>query len=85
MPWYKDRDFPEVKASNSDVVAVIGSPKELQRVIDDYNKLEAERDELYDLVRDVARATTMDESWEQSERCADYLDRITGHWNGVNK
>jgi len=35
--WYKDRDFPEVKASNSDIVAVIERPKELERVIDEHN------------------------------------------------
>jgi hypothetical protein len=42
MSWYKDRDFPEVKASNADIVAVIRNPKQLQRVIDEYNNLEAQ-------------------------------------------
>lgn len=37
--WYKDRDFPEVKASNADIIAVIERPNELQRVIDDHNSL----------------------------------------------
>lgn len=46
MPWYKDRDFPEVKTSNSDIVAVILNPKELERVIYEYNKLEDQRDAL---------------------------------------
>lgn len=40
MTWYKDRDFTEVKASNADIIAVIENPKQLQRVIDEYNKLE---------------------------------------------
>lgn len=37
--WYKDRDFPEVKASNSDIVAVIENPAQLERVIREYNQL----------------------------------------------
>jgi hypothetical protein len=37
--WYKDRDFPEVKASNDDIVAVIEDPKQLERVIKDQNAL----------------------------------------------
>ena len=37
--WYKDRDFPEVKASNADIVAVIERPKELARVIKEHNEL----------------------------------------------
>lgn len=40
--WYKDRDFPEVKTSNSDIVAVIENPKQLGRVINDYNALRSE-------------------------------------------
>lgn len=40
MSWYKDRDFPEVKASNSDIVAVIENPDQLRRVIDEYNRME---------------------------------------------
>lgn len=42
MSWYKDRDFPEIKASNADVVAVIKDPKQLERVIRDYNELHAQ-------------------------------------------
>lgn len=37
--WYKDRDFPEVKESNADIIAVIENPKQLQRVIDTHNQL----------------------------------------------
>lgn len=40
MTYYKDRDFPEVKTSNSDIVAVIPNPDHLERVIRDYNELE---------------------------------------------
>lgn len=46
--WYKDRDFPEVKASNSDIVAVIPSVKQLMRVISEYNTVENRNHELYD-------------------------------------
>lgn len=38
--WYKDRDFPEVKSSNSDIVAVIEDQRQLDRVINDHNALE---------------------------------------------
>lgn len=44
MPWYKDRDFPEVKQSNADIVAVIENPKQLERVILEYNCIERQRD-----------------------------------------
>lgn len=37
--WYKDRDFPEVKSSNADIVAIIEKPEQLQRVIDEHNDL----------------------------------------------
>lgn len=37
--WYKDRDFPEVKASNADIIAVIENPQQLERVIREYNQL----------------------------------------------
>ena len=37
--WYKDRDFPEVKSSNSDIIAVIEYPKQLERVISEHNAL----------------------------------------------
>lgn len=39
MKWYKDRDFPEVKLSNADILAVIERPKELERVIQLQNEL----------------------------------------------
>jgi len=39
MKWYRDRDFPEVKASNSDIIAVIMNPNQLNRVIDEQNAL----------------------------------------------
>ncbi len=38
-PYYKDRDFPEVKVSNADIVAVIKNPNQLQRVIEEHNTL----------------------------------------------
>jgi hypothetical protein len=38
-PWYKDRDFPEVKESNADIVAYIPRTKDLERVIRQYNAL----------------------------------------------
>jgi hypothetical protein len=37
--WYKDRDFPEIKNSNSDIIAVITDPKQLERVIQEQNEL----------------------------------------------
>lgn len=37
--WYKDRDFPEIKSSNSDIVAVVENPKQLDRIIREHNKL----------------------------------------------
>lgn len=40
MIYFKDRDFPEVKTSNSDIVAHIPDPKQLKRVVDDYNAVE---------------------------------------------
>ena len=40
MKYYKDRNFPEIKVSNSDIVAVIEDPKQLKRVIDEHNELE---------------------------------------------
>src|ERR1700676_1787405 len=39
MKYYKDRDFPEVKLSNSDIVAAIPNPKQLQRIIAEQNDL----------------------------------------------
>lgn len=39
VPWYKDRDFPEIKSGNDDVVAVIQDPDQLERVIDSHNEL----------------------------------------------
>jgi len=35
--WYKDRDFPEIKTSNADILAVVERPKDLQRLIDEHN------------------------------------------------
>lgn len=37
--WYKDRDFPEIKVSNSDIVAIIENENHLKRVIDEHNAL----------------------------------------------
>jgi hypothetical protein len=51
--YYKDRDFPEVKTSNADVVAAIENPTELQRVIDDHNMLV---DRILDLERIAIKA-----------------------------
>jgi hypothetical protein len=35
--WYEDRDFPEIKASNADVLAVVLNPKERKRLIELHN------------------------------------------------
>jgi len=35
--WYRDRDFPEIKVSNSDILAVVPDPQQLQRLIDHHN------------------------------------------------
>jgi hypothetical protein len=37
--YYKDRDFPEVKVSNADIVAVIENPEQLERVVREQNEL----------------------------------------------
>jgi hypothetical protein len=37
--WYKDRDFPEVKAGNDDYLATIVTSVDLQRVIDRHNAI----------------------------------------------
>ena len=37
--WYKDRDFPEVKSGNDDVIAVISDLNQLTRIIDSHNLL----------------------------------------------
>jgi predicted component of type VI protein secretion system len=37
--YYKDRDFSEVKVSNSDIVAVIENPEQLERIIREHNHL----------------------------------------------
>ena len=39
MRYYKHLDFPEVMVGNSDIVAVIENPHQLQRVIDEHNAL----------------------------------------------
>jgi len=37
--WYKDRYFPEIKVSNSDILAVVPDPQHLQRLIDHHNEV----------------------------------------------
>lgn len=64
--WYKDRDFPEVKASNSDIIAVIERPEQLQRVIDSHNKLLEEissRDKSMQAMRDYFDSDLVEESF----------------------
>lgn len=67
MRWYKDRDFPEVKVSNADIVAVIENPKQLQRVIDEHNaalervwELENELKDKADSIVHLYRKSTID-------------------------
>ena len=38
-PWYLDRDFPEIKSGNDDVVAVIENVKQRDRVLASQHKL----------------------------------------------
>lgn len=45
-PWYKDRDFSEVKSGNDDVVAVIENPEQLQRILYSHNILLGKYQEL---------------------------------------
>lgn len=44
MPWYKDRDFPEIKMERynapPEIIAVIENPEQIKRAIDEYNSLE---------------------------------------------
>lgn len=46
MPWYKDRDFSEIKMERWNeppaIIAVIEDPEQLKRVIDMYNDLESD-------------------------------------------
>ena len=39
QPWYLDRDFPEIKSGNDDVVAVIENVKQRDRVLASQHKL----------------------------------------------
>lgn len=39
MKYYKDEDFPEIRLSSTDIVAIIPNPKELQRIILEQNDL----------------------------------------------
>lgn len=39
VPWYKDRDFPEIKSGNDDVVAVVENPAQRARLLDAHNNL----------------------------------------------
>lgn len=49
--YYKDRDFPEVKISNAEIVAVIPDLKQLERVIREHNGLLDQIDERDKTVR----------------------------------
>lgn len=65
--WYKDRDFPEVKTSNSDIVAVVENPKQLQRLIDDHNEAMEKLQEYYfenkRLVEELNNLRDMADHW----------------------
>lgn len=37
--YYKDRDFPEIKVSNAEIVAVVPNLQQLQRLIIEHNIL----------------------------------------------
>ena len=37
--WYEDRDFPEIKSSNADIVAVVIDKKDRTRIIEEHNTL----------------------------------------------
>ena len=57
--WYKDRDFPEVKASNAYIIAVVERPHELERVIAIHNSLVDKVNQLtYELDKSRASHTT---------------------------
>lgn len=60
-PWYKDRDFPEVKVSNADIVAHIPNPKQLARVIDEYNALISI---IYEKDREITRLKEIADKYE---------------------
>jgi hypothetical protein len=67
MRWYKDRDFPEVKVSNADIIAVIENPKQLQRVIDEHN---AVLDRIWELEKEVTDIRNYHDSKDQLWRKA---------------
>jgi len=52
-PWYKDRDFPEIKSGNDDVVAVIENPKQLDRIILSQQKLLALLNDAFVTISDL--------------------------------
>ena len=42
-PWYKDRDFNEVKSGNDDIVASLTNDRFLNRIIDSHNLILEDR------------------------------------------
>lgn len=53
--WYKDRDFPEIKSSNSDIVAVIEDPNQLKRVLEEHNDLVYQLDACFADIKALTR------------------------------
>lgn len=37
LEWYKDRDFPEIKVSNAEILAVVPNPKHLHSLVEIHN------------------------------------------------
>lgn len=43
--WYEDRDFPEIKASNDDIIAVVPDPDQRKRLVEMHNLILLELDQ----------------------------------------
>lgn len=72
--WYKDRDFPEVKSGNDDIVAVIQDPLQLERVINSHNKVLSELE-----LAKVRIKVLSDEINRMKLKDLDASKRSTGH------
>jgi hypothetical protein len=57
--WYEDRDFPEIKASNADVLAVVVDMRERYRLIEIHNAV------LWTLAHEHARSAKLVEALEE--------------------
>lgn len=55
QPWYLDRDFPEIKSGNDDVVAVIENVKQRDRVLVSQHKLLALLNDAFVTISDLEK------------------------------